>query len=270
MKPISSLFLGLMLLTGPLLAQQPDKHALVAEGVDFIHQARFDEALEVFERVIQQDPASPVGYFHRASVHFWLYILEWERGNHGDLFKDQSKEVIRIANARLRANRRDPEARLYKGRGHGNLGRYYAMTDRYFKAYWNSKKGKNVLKSLLEDRPSCVDAQFELGLYHYYAALAPKILRAFSFLLGLESNREQGLAELTLASEQGDLTQSDALFFLQDLYVKYEEDFDKATQINEILVGRYPSNPVHLTQLAECYRYKDERLRQLIDRERGD
>ncbi|MCP4897406.1 MAG: hypothetical protein GY906_10580 [bacterium] len=237
----------------PLLAAY-DRDQTISAGIDSTHRLDFETALEHFDRIITNEPNSAVGYYFKATAFFWQYLAEDETEEPGDRFASLSERTVKVAKARLKVDRTDHETQLYLGRAYGNLGRYYAMEGKYFKAYVNSKRAKNVLVALTQQHPDCWDAYFELGLYHYYAELAPRVLRALSFILGIEGDRPLGLEELERARQQGEFTKIDATFFLQHINLHYEEDFKTVVALNRELVSRFPTNVVHLSNLAAGFR----------------
>ena len=103
--------------------------------------------------------------------------------------------------------------------------------------------------------PTLNDAYFGVGLYHYYAAVAPaaaKMLRWLLFLPG--GNRTQGLKEMVQAREHGELLVGEADYQLQWLYLWYEHKPAEALALLKGLDARYPSNPIFLRRIAEVER----------------
>ena len=66
------------------------------------------------------------------------------------------------------------------------------MEDRWLKAHWHGRRGKNALLSLVEIDPDYNDAYLGLGIYHYYSAVLPKIVRTLSYVMGIRGDKESG------------------------------------------------------------------------------
>lgn len=245
-----SLLVFVLALSAVTAEGDDERNSLIVQGLNSTHELDFDSAISAFEKVIAAHPDEPIGYYFKASTYFWRYIVEDDFESAGRQFAELSQKAIDIAKARRRAAPTDEEAQLYLGRAYGNLGRYYAMEGKYLKAYFASKKAKNTLLDLTARNPDQADAYLELGLYHYYADLAPRLLRALSFILGIEGDRPLGLSQLERARQHGVYTSIDATFFLQDLYVRYEERYEEVVKLNRELVALYPANGLHLNNLA--------------------
>jgi hypothetical protein len=96
------------------------------------------------------------------------------------------------------------------------------------------------------------DAYFGIGLYHYYAAIAPaaaKILRWLLFFPG--GNREQGLQEIERARERGEILKGEVDYQLSVIYLWYEHKTREAIDLVSGLDARYPRNPHFHQRLAE-------------------
>ncbi len=109
-----------------------------------------------------------------------------------------------------------------------------------------------ALERALALDPSLNDAYFGIGLYHYYADVAPAAAKILRFLLLLPGgDRAQGLREMLRAREHGELLTGEADFQLHVLYLWYEQ---KPAQARDLLVDldrRYPTNPLFLERIAE-------------------
>ena len=89
------------------------------------------------------------------------------------------------------------------------------------------------------------DAEFGIGMYRYYAGVAPAIFRFLRFLLLLPGgDRAGGLAQLERASQRGVLVRGEAQFQIHVLYLWYEHKSQEALAIIRGLQQRYPHNPL--------------------------
>ena len=96
------------------------------------------------------------------------------------------------------------------------------------------------------------DAYFGLGLYHYYAAIAPRAARILSMLMFLPGgDRAGGLKEMEQTRSKGLLLRGEADYQLHLIYLWYEKQPMTALRLIEGLRTRYPTNPVFYLRLAE-------------------
>jgi len=118
-----------------------------------------------------------------------------------------------------------------------------------------ARDGKKIIEALeraLQLDPGLDDAYFGLGLYHYYADVAPttaKILRWLLFLPG--GDRVKGLQEMLQARQRGVLLKGEAEYQLHLIYLWYEQQPARALELLRELDSRYPTNPLFIQRIGE-------------------
>jgi tetratricopeptide (TPR) repeat protein len=144
------------------------------------------------------------------------------------------------------------EAWFYLAASYAPLEQWRVLRGERLAAARDGKKIKDALERALQLDPALTDAYFGIGLYHYYADVAPaaaKILRFLFFLPG--GDRVRGLDEMLKARDHGEVLRGEADYQLQIVYLWYEHEPDAAVEILERLDARYPTNPLFLQQIAE-------------------
>ena len=236
-------------------AQSDSTQQLIIKGIDFASTLKYEEAIKVFDKLIQKEPENPRGYFLKSATYFWIFSTDMHNETVGDTLKELSLQAIEVAEKRVDENKNDIDALFYLGGSYGTLGRYYGANKSYLKAYWYGQKGKNYLEEVVEMDSTYYDAYLGLGIYHYLADVLPKFVKILSFVLGVEGDKEQGIAELNLAAEKGIYTKSEALFFLGAIYTYREREYEKAINIFNKLLTKYPDNCGALIHLGRCYSF---------------
>ena len=100
--------------------------------------------------------------------------------------------------------------------------------------------------------PNLQDAWFGIGLYHYYADIAPTALKMLRWMLALPGgNKVEGLREMLRARDRGELLRGEADFQLHVIYLWYEQNYEEALRLLEGLRAAYPHNPLFLQSIAE-------------------
>ena len=85
------------------------------------------------------------------------------------------------------------EAWLYLGAAYGIRVQYHAQRTEYFAAARDGKRINQALERTLALDPDLADANAGLGLYQYYADIAPSVLKIVRWFLGLPGgDRLQG------------------------------------------------------------------------------
>lgn len=236
-------------------AQTDSTQQLILRGIDFASTLQYEKAIKVFDKLIQAEPKNPRGYFLKSATYFWIFSTDMHNESVGDTLKELSLQAIEVAENRLDENEEDIDALFYLGGSYGTLGRYYGATKSYLKAYWYGQKGMNYLEEVIEKDSTYYDAYLGIGIYHYLADVLPKFVKVLSFILGVEGDKDRGIAELNIAAEKGVYTKSEALFFLGAIYTYREREYDKAIIIFEKLLKKYPNNCGALIHLGRCYAF---------------
>jgi tetratricopeptide (TPR) repeat protein len=150
--------------------------------------------------------------------------------------------------------RREPEraeAWFYVGAAYGARVQWRILRKQRLAAARDGKRIKEALERALMLDPSLHDANFGLGLYRYYAAVAPAALRMVQWMLGLPGgSREGGLTQMHTAREHGAVVRGEADYQLHVIYLWYEQRFEDGLDLVKSLQARYPRNP--LFHLAEA------------------
>ena len=118
------------------------------------------------------------------------------------------------------------------------------LRNELFAAARDGKRIHDSLQQAVTLDPSLQDAYFGLGLYHYYAAIAPTAARMLRWLLFLPGgDRAGGLKEMAQTQNRGMLLQGEADYQLHLIYLWYEHQPMTALRLAEGLRSRYPHNP---------------------------
>ena len=139
------IFFVLSILISIVHAQDTEFRNLAIEGLDYVINLEYEQALKCFNQMIEQDPTNPQGYFLKSAAYFWSFSSDMHNENLGEKFEEISFTAIDVANNKLKKNKNDIDALFYLGGTYGCLGRYHGLRKSYLKAYWYGKKGVNYL-----------------------------------------------------------------------------------------------------------------------------
>jgi hypothetical protein len=249
-----------------LSAAQPSVAALaepsrVAAVYDLILDARFEQAAARLNDTCPPGPEPVCQALAAASLWWQIQINPDLRTLDAPL----SRAAATAVSAAEQWTRREPqrgEAWFYLGASYGPLVNWRVLRGERIGAARDAKKIKDALERALQLDPSLDDAYFGIGLYHYYADVAPAYARLLRWLLLLPGgDRVAGLQEIQRARERATLMRGEVDFQLALVYLWYERRPNDAVALLESLDTRYPFNPLFLTRLA------DARASQLHDRE---
>jgi tetratricopeptide (TPR) repeat protein len=228
--------------------------ARLAAVYDTILHARFDQARAELTRTCPPAPTESCLAL-REVVLWWEIQLDPDNRR---LDKSLESAAATAIDAAERWSRREPEraeAWFYLAGAHAPLEQWRILRGQKLAAARDAIGLKNALDRTLALDPSLHDAYFGIGLYHYYAAVAPAAVKMLRWLLFMPGgDREGGLREMQRARDEGALLRGEADYQLHWLYLWYEHQPARALELLRGLDARYASNPIFLARVAEVER----------------
>ena len=183
---------------------------------------------------------------------WWRLQMDPEAKTLDASFERAVARAIASSDAWTRREPRRAEAWFYLGAAFGARVQWHVLRREYLAAARDGKRVKDALERTLQLDPSIEDANFGIGLYQYYADIAPaaaKILRVLLMLPG--GDRTEGLARMLRARDKGQVLRGEADYQLHVIDLWYEQEFGRARRLLEGLARRYPRNPLFLQLIAE-------------------
>ncbi|MCC7240373.1 MAG: hypothetical protein IT180_00480 [Acidobacteria bacterium] len=216
----------------------------VARAYDAILNADFDEIATVMRETC--GPAPRVACLGLEALATWWEILLDPQSRRLDArFTGQVDAAITGATAWTRREPSRAEAWFYLGAALGARGQWRVLRGERLSAARDGKRIRDALERALAIDPALHDAEFGIGVYRYYAAVAPAYLRWLRWLLLLPGgDRTGGLAQMERARREGELVKGEATYQLHIVYLWYERRFDEALALVLELQGHYPRNPL--------------------------
>ena len=235
----------------------------LVRAYDFILEARFDQVDAELRRACDApaestDTSSNGGEAPPeacnvldATALWWRIQLDPDSRDLDAAFTASVERAIRTTEAWIDRSPQDPEAWFYLGGAYAARVQWRVLRNEKVSAARDAKRIKQALEQALELDPGLDDAYFGVGMYKYYADVAPtaaKILRVFLLLPG--GDREEGLAEMLRARSRGRLLQGEADYQLHLIYLWYEQQPARALELLRTMEDRYPGNPLFQAQIA--------------------
>jgi tetratricopeptide (TPR) repeat protein len=191
-------------------------------------------------------PAPRVACLGLEALSLWWQIqLDPESRALDPAFVAKTNAAIAEAERMTDAEPNRAEAWFYLGAAYGVRAQWRVLRSERLSAARDGKRIKESLERALELDPAMHDAEFGIGMYRYYADVAPAALRFLRFLLLLPGgDRVEGLQQLERAASQGQLVRGEAQFQIHVLYLWYENKFRESLDLIRVLQRRYPHNPL--------------------------
>src|SRR5438105_4144947 len=247
------LLLATLGLAGPHDHGQDGLHGVDAllRVYDEILDARFDQARADLPHACGPAPHEACDVL-AATATWWRILLDPQDRALDEQF---SREVDRAIASNEAWAAREPdsaEAHFYTGAAYAARVQWRVLRDEKLSAARDGKRIKQALERAIALDPDLEDAHFGIGLYEYYADIAPATAKVLRFLLMLPGgNRTEGLSQMRRARSEGKLMRGEADYQLQIIYLWYERRPDIAVQLLASLRDRFPGNPLFRAQLAD-------------------
>jgi hypothetical protein len=224
----------------------------LAAAYDAILDARFDRAEQALKDAC---PPAPVGACAalRAVSASWEILLNPESTALDARFANLAAAAIAQNEAWTGREPQRAEAWFYLAGAYAPRAQWRVLRGERLAAAFDGKKIKDALEHALQLDGTLYDAYFGIGLYHYYADVAPTAAKALRWLLFLPGgNRVKGMQEMLQARDRGELLKGEADYQIQVVELWYEQNTAGALRRLESLDARYPHNPLFRQRIAEA------------------
>jgi tetratricopeptide (TPR) repeat protein len=234
--------------------------------LEHIYSGRMDLAIPEAQALERGQPEHPLGYLLEAEARWWqIWCLsgEYKYGmtlprHRGKTAGDQVYlDVVAKAEAQAEAalaKHESAELHLYAGMAGGLAARMYGLrTENRAAARAGVRAREHFLRALALD-PTLADADMGLGLYNYYVDTLSTIARVLRFFMGIPGgSKEDGIRQLHLAIDHGQLTPALARYYLAINLHLFDQKYEQALQVATPLVEKYPENPIFRLVRGDLY-----------------
>ena len=229
---------------GTSVLDDPDVQREAQRGLNLLYDMQFEEAARIFERIDRQHPKHPIGPFLLALNTWWKILIDLSDTSHDDAFFDEMKDVIKRSDRLLKRDRDNFDAAFFKGAALGFRGRLRSNRGDWFKAAMDGKNAMKYVLRVAEKDPQNDDYVFGKGIYDYYADVIPDRHPFVKPVMVFFPNgdRERGLRLLKRTAREGQFIQTEAAYFLAQIYYIYERDLVKTSEYVDWLRREHPNN----------------------------
>ena len=217
---------------------------------DIILDARFDQIDAELRRACGPAPQEACDVL-AATALWWQILLDPENRSLDEEFSNAVDHAIDTTEAWTDRAPDEAEAWFYRGAAFAARVQWRVLRNEKVAAARDGKRIKDAMERAIALDPGLEDAHFGVGMYKYYADVAPAAAKILRFLLMLPGgDRKAGLAEMLRARTHGRLLQGEADYQLHVIYLWYERQTPRALHLLASLHDRYPANPLFVAQTA--------------------
>jgi len=249
-------------------SDEDDRHYAL-RGFTMMMDGDLDGAEAVFQQIEQRDPESPLGFLLEANENWWkIYyssanlidpdvfdVANVEATPYDSHFEDLENVAIGKAEARIHLHEELARSYLYEGLAYGLRAQMAGLRDRELPTARAGKKMRGLLLKALALDPSLADAYMGIGIYNYFVDSLSAIVKILSVFIGLPSgSRTEGLEQLHLCAEKGELARAEAKFYLAKDYSRgAERQYEKSLHLFHELQEEFPHNPLWPTLIGSMH-----------------
>lgn len=227
------------------------------QGLNLLYAGRTAEAITEFRQVQAADPGGPLGYLLEVEARWWQIYCEaceikwntidaWQRPRIAadDDFLRLAEKVTLMAESQI-ARADSAEMELYAGISWAERARLLGLrADRRATARAGVNARAHLLRCLQLD-PDMADAYAGLGLYNYYVDTLSPMARLLRFFMGIPGgSKTEGIRQLEIAMDKGELTRVGARFYLAKNLRMYDREYARALEVLSPLIDEFPRNPI--------------------------
>lgn len=248
----------ILALTTTPSAQQPGLTAApeIARVYDTILDARFEQVTPLLAQTCKaatptSAPAEVCQLLDLVSL-WWQIQLDPDNRSRDMTFRTRAESIVEAMESWSAREPKRAEAWFYLGGAYGARAQWRVLRGERVAAARDGKRIKEALEQALMLDPGLQDAWFGIGLYHYYADVAPAAARLLRFLLLLPGgDKVAGMQEMTRARTGGQLLRDEADYQLHLIDLWYEKQPKRALELVRGLRDRHPRNPHFHQVIAE-------------------
>jgi hypothetical protein len=259
----------------PALLSEADRTQLDnlrGAGFEALFNLDYEKARQSFREIARLFPDHPAGpQFLAASL--WIESLYETRRLQASLYSSDSfystnedkanpktveqfrtwiREAKKLAEARLKVNPKDVEARYFLGATAGLKASFEEAVERkHFAAMRDGSDAVDHHREVIKLDPNFHDAEITIGLYDFVIGSLPLAAKILVGVTGTRGSRKRGLATIERVTKEGKWARDDARTLLIVLYTR-ERRFGEAATYARELAAKYPRNYLFRLEAADA------------------
>ncbi|MEX0747460.1 MAG: hypothetical protein WD275_05615 [Rhodothermales bacterium] len=214
------------------------------KGLKYLYDMKFDKAQRMFDLIDKGHPNHPIGPFLHALNTWWEILMDLSHESHDKEFFAAMEEVIERSDRLLKKDPHDFDAMFFKGAALGFRGRLRSNRGDWFQSAKDGLRAMDYVLGVARRDPGNADFAFGKGIYDYYAAAIPE---KYSYVKPVmvffpRGDKQRGIRELERTAKNGRFIQTEAAYFLLQIYYLFEDDYEKSRYYANWLRERHPDN----------------------------
>lgn len=244
---LTIVFILIALSITPQAGADANATRMARDGIDKLMRLEFDKATRVFKRLESHYPDYPLIGIMNASV-YWVRAEAGQGDQRKQAWDEAAAQLAKAMEIATNGVKENPDSQLWQlnlGMATFFAGRAEVERKNILKAIRYARKGRDILRKLIEEHPNTEDAYFVLGMYEYLAGSVPRGLRWLAFILDISGDRELGIQYLERATARAEIMAPEAarmLLAAAAVQPEYNEPCKYISLARDVR-KKYPQNP---------------------------
>ncbi len=204
---IRSLFLAFICLavfsfTDAVQALNPEQEPLksiIESGIELTLTNRFEEAFQLYERVITDYPHNPAGYFYCGAT-LQARMLDMEDYRDAGRFYEFMDRTIQLSDSMINDGSSDAWSIFYGGSAYLYRGFLKMKEGHWYASYRDASRGVSLLEQAVTVDTLLYDAYLGIGSYRYWKSAKANFLTWLPFI---PDRRNEAISMISTAIEKG-------------------------------------------------------------------
>ena len=228
---------------------------LLKKGVSFMYNFQFSEAKEISAEISKLYPDHPAVKLFNSDITYWENYPMLPTAAAGVSFEKNLRSCIEICEKK-ESGETDVEYLLIDLCSRGLLLLFLADNGLNLEVFPLALSTYQYIRHSFDYISVYYDFDYFAGVFDYYREAYPEAYPVYKPLAALfpKGDKTKGLNELSLAADSSIFLRAESLAVLEDLYLRFENDYEKAAKSNMKLHLLYPGNP----------EFRDEYLKSLL------
>lgn len=225
----------------------------IREGILAVYNSRFEESAQMIRDLENYSPDHPAVSFLKALQLYWKHFPITDKHPRAPEFIELMENSIISAEKMADRYEDNLEAIFFDMFSRAFLAMFWADNGSPGKVFPHLNRMYRHAMEGFELKDEFVEFYFSTGLYNYYIEAYPEKHPAYKPVAALfqDGDREAGLKQLEYCAQNAVFLQVEARFFLALLYLNYEKNLDKASELLSGLYRQFPQNPFYTGKYLE-------------------
>ncbi|MEX0904616.1 MAG: tetratricopeptide repeat protein [Balneolaceae bacterium] len=238
-------------------------------AIDSLYNRNNEGAGLVLRNWKQNYPDHPIWSLWDGMELWWEVLEDLSNESRDKEFIYTMQKADYEAGELLRKEPDHPDALIIRSVANGYIARHHSNREDWITSLNIARRAFQAHQRLITIAPHLPDNSLAEGLKLYYAAYLPEaypVVKAVSWFLP-SGDKQGGLDHLKTASEEGVFSGAEATYFLGNILLNYEGEYEEATRHFEYLIKKYPDNDYYRRLLVRTLAQRGQYARVILETE---